>query len=72
MGQRGSDPAFEDREQVARLCSRSESLGAWSHRLLDIGAMEDAIEFSRAANAAAYSAEHLCRKWYVTQTEDVH
>jgi hypothetical protein len=62
----------EDRAQVVRLSSWSERLCRRAHRLLETGATEDAIEFAQAADAAVCSAEHLCRKCYVTRRAGPH
>jgi len=56
----------EDREQVLKLVSWSEQLKQWANRLQDIGADDEAGQFSRAAQAAAGAAEHVCKKCYVT------
>ena len=60
----------EDRTQVRKLSSWSETLHRRARRLLESGTMEDAIEFARAADATACSAEHLCKKCYVTRGAD--
>ena len=65
----GTLPA-EDREQVRKLSLWSANLRRWALRLLDAGATEEAVEFVRAAGAAANSAEHLCKKCYVTRSAD--
>jgi hypothetical protein len=62
----------EDRVQIERLSSWSERLCRWAQRLFESGAMEDAIEFAQAAHAAVCSAEHLCRKCYVTRSAEPH
>jgi hypothetical protein len=56
----------EDRSQVERLCEWRDRLCRWTRRLLDIDNVEDAIEFAEAADAAVCSAEHICRKTYIT------
>jgi hypothetical protein len=60
----------EDRVQIEKLSSWSERLCRWAQRLLESSAMEDAIEFAQAAHAAVCSAEHLCRKCYVTRSAE--
>jgi hypothetical protein len=60
----------EDREQVRKLAQWSANLRRWALRLADTGAVEEAVEFVRAAEAAASSAEHLCKKCYVTRSAD--
>jgi hypothetical protein len=57
----------EDRTQVERFSSWGNRLCQWARRLLDAGAMEDAVEFAQAAGAAIGSAQHLCRECYVTR-----
>jgi len=69
--QHGTMPS-EDRAQVERLSSWSERLCRWARRLLETGSTQDGIEFAQAADAAVYSAEHLCRKCYVTRSSDPH
>ena len=56
----------DDRTQVERLCGWGDRLCRWAHRLLDIDNIGEAIEFAEAAYAAVRSAEHICRKAYVT------
>jgi hypothetical protein len=60
----------EDRTQVQKLSSWTKSLHGQARHLLKSGAIEDAVEFARAADATACSAEHLCRKCYVTRNAD--
>jgi len=69
--QHGTMPS-EDRAQVERLSSWSERLCRWARRLLETGSTQDGIEFVQAADAAVYSAKHLCRKCYVTRSSDPH
>lgn len=69
--QHGTMPSC-DRGQVERLSSWGERLCRWARRLLETGSTEDGIEFAQAADAAVYSAEHLCRKCYVTRSADPH
>jgi hypothetical protein len=59
---------LEDRAQVRRIASWSESLYGQARRLYGTGSQEDATELLEAAYAAAGSAEHVCRKWYVSQS----
>jgi hypothetical protein len=58
----------EDRAQVQRLSSWGGRFCHWARRFLDTGALEDATEFAQAAGAAVSSADHLCKKCYVTQS----
>ena len=60
----------EDREQVRKLSAWGANLRRWALRLLDAGAPTEAFEFVRAADAAVNSAEHLCKKCYVTRAAD--
>jgi len=60
----------EDRAQVEKLLLWSHLLSRWARRLLETGAVEDAVEFAQAANAAVCSAEHLCRKCYTARSAD--
>jgi hypothetical protein len=60
----------EDRAQVRKLSLWSASLHRWARRLFEAGAADEAVEFAQAADAAASSAEHLCRKCYVTRGAD--
>jgi flagellar biosynthesis/type III secretory pathway chaperone len=65
--QNGTLPS-QDREQVQKLVSWSESLHRCATRLFDIGAVEETMELLRAAQSAAGAAEHICRKSYVTNS----
>ena len=60
----------EDRLQVQKLFLWSESFHRWARCLLETGAKEEALDFTQAAEALACSAEHLCKKCYVTRGED--
>ena len=62
---------LEDRAQVRRIASWSETLYAQARRTYGNGAQDDAAELLQAANAAANSAEHICRKWYVSSQSSV-
>lgn len=59
---------LEDRAQVRRIASWSETLYVQARRIYGNGSQDDAAELLQAANAAANSAEHICRKWYVSQS----
>ena len=67
--QHGTLPS-NDRMQVEKVSSWSEQLCWWANRLLEIDAVDSAVEFAEAAHAAACSAERLCRKCYVTRIGD--
>lgn len=58
---------LEDRTQVRRIASWGEAFHQQSRRMYRSGSLDDADELAQAANAAAHSAEHICRKWYVVQ-----
>jgi hypothetical protein len=60
----------EDRERVERLSLWSASLHGWARCLLENGVTEKAIDFVQAADAAACSAEHLCKECSVTRGKD--
>jgi hypothetical protein len=58
---------LEDRAQVRRIAAWSDAFYQQARRMYQRGLEEDAIEFAQAASAAADSAEHVCRNWYVAQ-----
>ena len=58
---------LEDRTQVRRIFAWSEAFYQQSKRTYQHGCEEDAMDLARAAKAAAHSAEHVCRNWYVAQ-----
>jgi hypothetical protein len=55
----------EDRAQVRRIASWGDAFYRQAQRTYKEAVLEDASEFAQAALAGAYSAEHVCRKWYV-------
>jgi len=57
----------EDRTQVRRIAAWSDAFYQQARRMYQRGLEEDAIELAQAANAAAHSAEHVCRNWYIAQ-----
>jgi hypothetical protein len=63
----GALPA-EDRTRIWKIAAWSEALYGQARRMFRRGEMEDATELAEAANAAAQSAEHMCRKWYGTES----
>lgn len=58
---------LKDRAQVRKITSWGDTFCEQSRRFYRSGSMEDACEFAQAARSAAYSAEHICRNWYVAQ-----
>jgi len=61
---------LEDRARVRKFSMWSSDLYRWARRFLESGALKEATAFAQAANAAACSAEHLCKKCYVTRSAD--
>lgn len=58
---------LDDRTQVRRIVSWGEAFHEQARRMYRAGSIEAADELALAAGAAAHSAEHICRKWYVAQ-----
>jgi len=56
----------EDRAQVRKIASWGDTFYKQAQRTYRDAVLEDAAEFARAALAGAYSAEHVCRMWYVS------
>ena len=56
---------LEDRTQARRIASWSEALCKQARRLYHGAALPDASELVQAALAGAFSAEHVCREWYI-------
>lgn len=54
----------EDRAQVRKIASWGDAFYKQAQRTYRNSVLEDASEFAQAALAGAYSAEHVCRKWY--------
>jgi hypothetical protein len=59
---------LEDRTQVRRIVSWSDAFYHQAQHCHHRASLADASELAQAAVAAAYSAEHVCRKWYVGQS----
>jgi hypothetical protein len=57
---------LEDRTQVRRIASWGDALFKQAQHSYQLVSMPDAVELAQAALAGAHSAEHVCRKWYVT------
>ncbi len=55
----------EDRAQVRKITSWGDAFYKQARRTYGEAVLEDAAEFAEAALAGAYSAEHVCRKWYL-------
>lgn len=58
---------LEDRTQVRKIASWGDALYKQARHSYRQAALPDAWELAQAALAGAYSAEHVCRKWYVGQ-----
>ena len=58
----------DDRAQVRKIASWGDAFYKQAQHTYRDAVLEDAAEFARAALAGAYSAEHVCRKWYVSHT----
>jgi hypothetical protein len=56
----------EERAQVRKIASWGDALYKEAKRTYKDAVFEDASEFAQAALAGASSAEHVCRKWYVS------
>src|SRR5579859_1128102 len=56
----------EDRAQVRKLAAWGDAFYKQAQRTYRDAGLEDAAEFAQAALAGASSAEHVCRKWYVS------
>jgi hypothetical protein len=59
---------LDDRTQVRKILSWGDAFYREVRRCCQTGTVENAAELIQAASAAAHSAEHVCRKWYVTHT----
>ncbi len=57
----------EDRAQVRKIASWGDAFYKQAQRTYRDAVLADAAEFAQAALAGAYSAEHVCRKWYVSR-----
>jgi hypothetical protein len=58
----------DDRAQVRKIASWGDAFYKQAQHKYRGAVLEDAAEFAQAALAGAYSAEHVCRKWYVSHT----
>jgi len=58
---------LEDRTQVRRISSWGDTLYKQAQHMYRQTSLPDAAELAQAALAGAYSAEHVCRMWYVGQ-----
>ena len=56
----------EERAQVRKIASWGDAFYKQAQHTYRGAVLEDAAEFAQAALAGAYSAEHVCRKWYVS------
>jgi hypothetical protein len=56
----------EDRAQVRKIASWGDALYKEAQRTYRDAVLDDASEFAQAALAGASSAEHVCRKWYLS------
>jgi hypothetical protein len=56
----------EDRAQVRKIASWGDAFYKQAQHTYREAVLEDAGEFAQAALAGAFSAEHVCRKWYVS------
>lgn len=59
---------MEDRAQVRKIASWGDSFYKQAQLTFRSAVLEDAAELAQAALAGAHSAEHVCRKWYVSHT----
>ncbi len=56
----------DDRAQVRKIASWGDAFYKQAQHTYRDAVIEDAAEFAQAALAGAYSAEHVCRRWYVS------
>jgi len=56
---------LDDRDQVRRIAKWGEALYRQARRMRECESEENATELASAARAAAESAEHVCRNWYL-------
>ena len=56
----------EDRAQVRKIASWGDAFYRQARRTYRDAIIEDASELAEAALEGAHSAEHVCRKWYVS------
>jgi hypothetical protein len=62
----------EELEQVEKLSAWTFDFCRWAHSSFDVGAKQNALEFTRAAKAIVNSAEYLCRKCYLAPSSMLH
>jgi len=58
----------EDRAQVRKIASWGDAFYKQARHTYRDAVLEDAAELALAALAGAHSAEHVCRKWYVSHS----
>jgi hypothetical protein len=58
----------EDRAQVRKIASWGDAFYKQAQHTYRNSVLVDASEFAQAALAGAYSAEHVCRKWYANHS----
>jgi hypothetical protein len=63
---------LDDRTQVRRIANWGDALYKQACHIHRHSSLPDAAELAKAALAGAYSAEHVCRKWYIGQSEPQH
>ena len=63
---------LDDRTQVRRIANWGDALYKQACHMHRHSSFPDAAELAKAALAGAYSAEHVCRKWYIGQSEPQH
>ena len=59
---------LDDRTQVRKIASWGEAFYKQAQHTYGTADLQDAVELAQAALAGAYSAEHICRKWYLGQS----
>jgi hypothetical protein len=57
----------EDRAQVRKIAAWGDAFYKQAQHKYRDTVLEEAAEFAQAALAGAHSAEHVCRKWYVSR-----
>jgi hypothetical protein len=60
---------LEDRAQVRKIASWGDAFYKQAQHTYKYAVLEDAAELAQAALAGAHSAEHVCRKWYVSHSQ---
>jgi hypothetical protein len=59
---------LDDGAQVRKIASWGEAFYKQAQHTYGTADLQDAAELAQAALAGAYSAEHICRKWYLGQS----